>query len=110
MKLPENFKKIDQEKFSIGAYNFYLEQDETYNGYVFVFPGAGNSLEHCLWFQIDWNQNKYSVRKCELGLGTAGSDLILDEPFQRKLVITKTTFINNFIRETVDYLMANRLY
>ncbi len=110
MNIPENFHKINNQTLTLNEYEFYLEFDTMYNGNVYVFPYDKSRFNDCLWFQIDWCKLKFSVKKCELGKGNFGSDLILDEPFQKKIVITKTTFINKLIGETIDYLIKNKLY
>jgi hypothetical protein len=109
MKVPQNFTNIDRLKFSIDTYTFYLEPDGDVNGFVWVFPVA-TSADMCLLFEIDWAINKFSVKRCILGDGTHGDYVILSEPLEKKNVITKTTFINKFIKETVEWLMNNKLY
>jgi hypothetical protein len=109
MKVPQNFNNIDRLKFSIDTYTFYLEPDGYVNGSVWVFPEAA-SADMCLLFDIDWDINKFSVKKCKLGDGTWGDYVIIDEPLQKKNLITKTTFINNFIKVIVEWLMNNKLY
>jgi hypothetical protein len=109
MKVPQNFSNIDRLRFSIDMYEFYLEPDGYVNGSVWVFPQAV-SADMCLLFEIDWDINKFSVKRCILGDGTNGDYVIFAEPLEKKNVITKTTFINKFIKETVEWLMNNKLY
>jgi len=109
MKVPKNFSNIDRLKFSIDTYTFYLEPDGYVNGSAWVFP-FGESADMCLLFEIDWAINKFSVKRCILGDGTNGDYVILSEPLEKKNVITKTTFVNNFIKVIVEWLMNNKLY
>lgn len=111
MKVPVNFSNVDRMKFDIGKYRFYCEPDGNIDGYLWVFPdGDYEDIPNCLWFQMDWNLNKYTVTKCKLGEGNTGKDIIYDEPIKKQNVITKTTFVNNFLKETVEWLMNNKLY
>ena len=112
MKVPQNFSKIYKSKFSIDGidtYTFYLEPDGDLDGSAWVFPERA-SADMCLLFKIDWDINKFSVKRCILGDGTNGDYVIIDEPLQKKNLITKTTFINNFIKVIVEWLMNNKLY
>jgi hypothetical protein len=113
MKVPQNFSRIHKSKFSIDGidtYTFYLEPDNgNFVGSAWVFP-QWESADMCLLFEIDWAMNKFSVKRCIIGDGTNGDYVILSEPIQKKNVITKTTFINKFIKETVEWLINNKLY
>lgn len=107
MKIPENFNKLDELKFDFNEFQFHIQVDWTYDGYIWIFPTYDRD---CLWFQIDWNQNKYTVRKCKKGNGTDGDDIIYHESIPKGCVASMNTFIDLFIKETIKWCIDKKLY
>lgn len=108
MNVPHNFDKINNYEFLIDEKNFRIEtSNETY-GDLFVF-GYEHNVNYCLYFNINWIDKTYEVRKCPRGLGSAGEDLN-QFVLYNKDVKTLNTFLNNTIIETIHHLIKNKLY
>lgn len=108
MNVPHNFEKINHYEFLIGENNFKIETSNGVHGNLFVFGDEYND-KYCLYFDIDWIDKTYVVRKCKCGEGSHGTDLNQFELYNKD-VKTLYTFINNTIVNTIRYLIKNKLY
>ena len=111
MNVPKNFGYLNNEVINVNGIKFRIEVDATENGSLYIFGEDASGLFYdVLWFNINWNESNFSVVKCKHGMGNSGAQVVMNEPISKKHTITKTTFIDKVIKETVDYLMNNRLY
>lgn len=108
MNVPHNFDKINNYEFIIDGKNFRIETSNGTHGNLFVFGDEYNE-NYCLYFNINWIDKAYEVRKCPRGLGSAGEGLN-ESVLYNKDVKTLYTFINNIVVNTIRYLIKNKLY
>ena len=95
MAKPENFSKIDAEKFKIHNTQFRIELDYDNPDNVWVFCDEVGSMlgRYCVNFKIDWKRFKITMRKCLLGGGDMGEDIFIGALFDKINYQTPNDFI-----------------
>ena len=87
MKRPENFETIDRVDFNIEGYDFYFDVDNLQNkkqsSWLWVFCNGQILGDYCVKFELKWEHNCFSMKKCVLGEGDTG-----DYIFQDNLIYT----------------------
>lgn len=108
MNIPINFRKLHNQHLVINGIEFRIESDPNNDGSFWLFPET-NGFKDCLFFLIDWYNNKYNVRRCKRGSGYTGDNIIENNPLLKKDVITQFTFKDNLLMKTLDWAMNNKL-
>ena len=101
MKRPINFKKINNKDFTYAGSDFYIEVDNTNHDVLWDFANGGGLLgEYAVRFQFDWENKKYDMRKCLIGVGSAGEDIGNDLTLPIIKAKTMDSFVS-FIKEII---------
>ena len=111
---PQNFKKLHGKQITrvdgSGLTDFVLEVSGTGSGdsvWIFdkgadkTFRAHGDQNGYCTFMYIDWELKQYSLKRCRLGEGTRGEDLVT----KCKLPIERCKSMEEFMRfvmEVVD--------
>jgi hypothetical protein len=97
MKRPVNFQTIDKTDFETMGISFYIDIDTLQNkeksSWVWVFPNGAALGDYVVLFELKWEHNCYSMRKCIMGEGTTGDYIFQDDIMHPKWLKTKNTFI-----------------
>jgi len=108
MKRPENFEKINKVDFELYGYNFYFEIDNLQNKkestWVWVFCNGELLGDYCVKFELKWEHNCFSMKKCVLGEGDTGEYIFQDNLLTADMAKTKNTFItqmSKFIQKSI---------
>ena len=112
MNIPSNFERINNACFSTNGYEFRIEIDGMNEGHVWVFcnDSEPSGFKNCLYFIFDWKSQSYNIRRCKLGDGTVGDDIVGETNFLKKEVLTKTTFIDKFLSQLTEWTINNKLF
>ena len=93
MKRPVNFETIDAVDFEIHGHSFYIDLDQLQNkeksSWVWVFPNGGILGDYVVLFELKWEHDCYSMKKCVLGEGTTGDYIFQDNWISEKWIKTK---------------------
>ena len=99
MKRPVNFETIDRIDFEIHGHNFHTDLDQLQNkeksSWVWVFPHGGILGDYVVLFELKWEHDCYSMKKCILGEGNTGNYIFQDNILRRDIIKTKDDFINH---------------
>ena len=99
MKRPVNFETIDAVDFEIHGHNFHTDLDGLQNkeksSWIWVFPDGGILGDYVVLFQLKWEHDCYSMKKCVLGEGNTGNYIFQDNWLRRDIIKTKDDFINH---------------
>ena len=106
MRIPQNFNKIDGSQFTIGDDTFTIEVDNNEPGDLWVMHGGSR---YPLCFDIDWQDEKYTLIKCRPGDGRYGTELSTDAILMKYLVKDANTFINVFVKDIVATLIKHNI-
>ena len=97
MKKPENFSKIDGVDFDIDGNSFYFEIDNLQNkeksNWVWVFCNGPILGEYCIKFELKWEMNCFSMKRCVLNQGDIGDYIFVDNLLTTDMVKTKNEFV-----------------
>jgi len=97
MKRPVNFETIDNTDFDTMGISFSIDLDRLQNkkesSWIWVFPSGGILGDYCVLFELKWEHDCYSMKKCVLGEGTTGNYIFQDDLIHPKWMKTKDTFI-----------------
>ena len=96
MKRPENFETIDAMQFDTNGYSFYFDMDNMQNyehsNWLWVFCNGEILGDYCIKFELKWEHNCYSMKKCVLGEGDTGEYIFQDNLLTTDMVKTKDKF------------------
>ena len=99
MKRPVNFETIDAVDFEIHGHSCHTDldklQNKEKNSWVWVFPDGGVLGDYVVLFELKWEHDCYSMKKCVLGEGTMGNYIFQDNWLRRDIIKTKDDFINH---------------
>jgi len=99
MRRPKNFETIDAIDFEIHGHSFHTDLDGLQNkeksSWVWVFPHGGILGDYVVLFELKWEHNCYSMKKCVLGEGNTGNYIFQDNILRRDIIKTKDDFINH---------------
>jgi hypothetical protein len=102
MKRPENFEKVDDWKFPLFGTTFYTQVDKQQNkenhSWLWVFCNGSILGDYAILFELKWEHECFSMKKCVLGEGTTGEYIFQDNLLERHKVKTKDAF--------TDYIVA----
>ena len=97
MKRPENFETIDRVDFNIDGHDFYFDVDNLQNkkqsSWVWVFCNGQILGDYCVKFELKWEHDCYSMKKCVLGEGDIGEYIFQDNWISAKWIKTKDDFM-----------------
>lgn len=113
MNIPENFGKINDTTFTVNGIKFRIETDSMQRGNVWIFEDANDSnkaFSNCLLFYFNWSTQSYIIRRCELGNGSTGDDIVGSTTFTKEFVRSKTAFVDNFLSGLTEWTINNKLF
>lgn len=97
MKRPVNFDKIDSIDFEMLGNSFYFDldqqNDKNESSWVWVFCNGQILGDYAILFELKWEHNCYSMKKCVLGEGTMGDYIFQDNWISTKWIKTKDEFV-----------------
>ena len=97
MRRPKNFETIDAVDFEIHGHSFHTDLDQLQNkeksSWVWVFPHGGILGDYVVLFELKWEHDCYSMKKCVLGEGTTGDYIFQDNWISTKWIKTKDDFM-----------------
>ena len=97
MKRPVNFETIDAADFEIYGHSFHTDLDQLQNkeksSWVWVFPNGGILGDYVVLFELKWEHDCYSMKKCVLGEGNTGDYIFQDNWISAKWIKTKDDFV-----------------
>ena len=105
MKRPVNFETIDRIDFELMGHSFYTDLDALQNkkesSWVWVFPNGGILGDYVVLFEIKWEHDCYSMKKCVLGEGTTGDYIFQDNHLNKDVLKTKDEFVS-YIKRVIE--------
>ncbi len=111
MKRPVNFETIDAVDFELLGNSFYTDLDNMQNrkesSWVWVFCNGQALGDYAILFELKWEHNCYSMKKCVLGEGTAGDYIFQDNLLTTDMVKTKdifTTHMSKVINKAIGLM------
>ena len=111
MKRPENFENIDRVDFDIDGHSFYFDVDNLQNkkqsSWLWVFCNGPILGDYCVKFELKWEHNCFSMKKCVLGEGDTGEYIFQDNLLTTDMVKTQNTFIiqmGKFIAKSISLM------
>ena len=99
MRRPKNFETIDAVDFDTMGISFHTDLDLLQNkeksNWVWVFPHGAGLGDYVVLFELKWEHDCYSMKKCILGEGNTGNYIFQDNWLRRDIIKTKDDFINH---------------
>lgn len=106
MKRPINFETIDAVDFEIHGHSFHTDLDGLQNkeksNWLWVYGVLG---DYVVLFELKWEHDCYSMKRCVLGEGNTGNYIFQDNWLRRDIIKTKDDFINH-IQSTIEKEMS----
>lgn len=106
MKRPVNFETIDAIDFDTMGISFHTDLDLLQNkkesSWVWVFPNGGGLGDYVVLFELKWEHDCYSMKKCILGEGTIGDYIFQDHLLSNFFIKTKDAFISHISQTIAD--------
>ena len=106
MRRPINFETIDASDFEIHGHSFHTDLDQLQNkeksSWVWVFPHGGILGDYVVLFELKWEHDCYSMKKCILGEGNTGNYIFQDNWLKRDMIKSKDTFVSHIARTIAD--------
>jgi hypothetical protein len=97
MKRPKNFETIDGIDFELMGHSFCIDLDHLQNkkesSWVWVMPTGSILGDYVVLFELKWEHDCYSMKKCVLGEGTTGNYIFQDNWISAKWIKTKDDFM-----------------
>ena len=97
MKRPINFERIDNTDFDTMGISFSIDLDRLQNkkesSWIWVFPNGSALGDYVVLFELKWEHDCYSMKKCVMGEGTTGDYIFQDDLIHPKWMKTKDTFV-----------------
>jgi len=110
MNKPINFEKIDRTDFEMEGHSFYFDFDNMQNykdrNWIWIFCNGPILGDYCVLFELKWEHNCYSMKKCVLGAGDAGDWIFQDKHLNKDFLKTKDEFsdyIKQIIEKEIEY-------
>jgi hypothetical protein len=111
MKRPENFEKINKVDFELEGYKFYFDLDNLQNKkestWVWVFCNGPILGDYCVKFELKWEHNCFSMKKCVLGEGDTGEYIFVDNLLTIDMAKTRDIFVycmSKFIKKSISLM------
>lgn len=112
MKRPVNFETINSADFEMEGHSFYFDFDNMQNyehrNWVWVFCNGPILGDYCVLFELKWEMNCYSMKRCVLGAGDAGDYLFQDNLLTADMARTKDAFIGHFSKVINKAIRLNK--
>jgi hypothetical protein len=106
MKRPTNFEKIDNTDFDTMGISFSIDLDRLQNkeqsSWIWVFPHGGGLGDYVVLFELKWEHDCCSMKKCILGEGNTGNYIFQDNLLKTDIVKTKDTFVSHIAKTIAD--------
>jgi len=106
MRRPKNFETIDAVDFEIHGHSFHTDLDQLQNkeksNWVWVFPDGGILGDYVVLFELKWEHDCYSMKRCVLGEGNTGNYIFQDNILKRDIIKTKDDFVSHIARTIAD--------
>ncbi len=99
MRKPENFHKIDNADITIDSTDCRI--DVSKDGF-FVFENGAN-WKNVILFEMDWDNNLYKIKICEIGNGADGWYLDEKLAIPKELMKTLASF-KEFVISNIKYI------
>ena len=93
MKRPENFRKLDDIKFTTKTGNTYKFATSDMHPELWVFQQPDNT-NYALAFIIDWENNTYEIKRAKNGDGTNWIDTLFGGNFTSQPIKTMNSFVD----------------
>ena len=111
MKRPENFERIDRVDFDIDGHSFYFDVDNLQNkkqsSWLWVFCNGGILGDYCVKFELNWEMDCFSMKKCVLGEGDTGEYIFVDNLLTTDMAKTRDIFVycmSKFIKKSISLM------
>ena len=105
MRRPKNFETIDAVDFEIHGHNFHTDLDQLQNkeksNWVWVFPNGGILGDYVVLFELKWEHDCYSMKRCILGEGNTGNYIFQDNYLNKDILKTKDEFVS-YIKRVIE--------
>ena len=108
MNKPINFETVDRVDLELQGNPFYFDVDHMQNyqhsNWVWVFCNGPLLGDYCVKFELKWEHNCISMKKCVLGEGDIGEYIFQDNLLSTDMVTSKNTFIiqmGKFIQKAI---------
>ena len=105
MRRPVNFETIDAVDFEIHGHSFHTDldllQNKEKNSWVWVFPHGGILGDYVVLFELKWEHDCYSMKKCVLGEGSTGNYIFQDHLLSSDMMQTKDEFVS-YIKRVIE--------
>ena len=105
MRPIENFTKLHENEVTTPAGNQFVFEVGTHSpSSIWIFDnvrGSGIQEEYCTLMTIDWLNNSFDLRKCQLGQGFTGEDIHNKLTLPIRRCKTKAEFVS-FVTELVE--------
>ena len=105
MKRPVNFETIDAADFEIHGHSFHTDLDLLQNkeksSWVWVFPDGGILGDYVVLFELKWEHDCYSMKRCVLGEGNTGNYIFQDNYLNKDILKTKDEFVS-YIKRVIE--------
>ena len=109
MKRPVNFERIDSEDFELMEHSFCIDVDRLQNkkesSWLWVMPSGSILGDYVVLFELKWEHDCYSMKRCILGEGNTGNYLFQDHWISKEIIKTKDDFVNH-IQSTIEKEMS----
>jgi hypothetical protein len=106
MKRPVNFETIDRVDFELLGNSFYTDLDNLQNkkesSWVWAFCNGHALGDYAILFELKWEHDCYSMKKCVLGEGTTGDYIFQDNLLLQDWIKTKDTFVSHIAKIIAD--------
>lgn len=101
MNRPVNFETIDGSDFEIHNQHCYFDFDSMIDkqkhSRVWIFCNGGMFGDYCVMFDLKWEHNCYSMKRCVLGEGETGDWIFQDNYISNEWIKTKDKFASHII-------------
>jgi hypothetical protein len=106
MKRPVNFETIDKTDFETMGISFYIDLDRLQNkeqsSWIWVFPNGGGLGDYVVLFELKWEHDCFSMKKCVMGEGTTGDYIFQDNWLKPNFLKTKNEFVSYMAKTIAD--------
>ena len=106
MKRPVNFETIDAVDFELLGNSFYTDLDNLQNkkesNWLWVFCNGQILGDYAILFELKWEHDCYSMKKCVLGEGNTGNYIFQDHLLSSDMMQTKDEFVSHISRTIAD--------
>jgi hypothetical protein len=99
MKRPVNFETINGIDFEMMGHSFHTDLDDLQNkkesSWLWVMPSGSILGDYVVLFELKWEHDCYSMKKCVLGEGSTGNYIFQDHWISKQIIETKDLFFEH---------------